>query len=330
VETGNVATSTFFQNDASIKPMARVKLPTCDRADPETANILTYGNGAKFTIRDLVCYGMEGIFDRDVFRWIFEREALRLMGPPPDSEKQRISDSLDLIVGLLGEENLGLFNKKVAGDETDWRAIATFANWYWWLTPEGLDALLEDIRNGNRRWAEYFINWVKPNMVKHVKDDPTYSSTDAVRTEFYRTPTFEKFDPYVHDPFFANLDMPKGLANSGAGPWPIALPSGLPASVPGLPPPCENFPACVLGIFPQAIEKIWDLVEAFAAANPSVKQVRSAEGTLYKPDPPPEEQVADNEDLGIEPSEKQGAAWPWLIGGALAMGAAIWLWPKSR
>lgn len=311
--------------------MARVKLPSCGKADPQTKNILTYGNGAKFKLHELICYGMERMFDKDVVRWIFEREALRLMGPPPDSEKQRISDQLDTIVHLLGNERLGLFNKKVAGDPTDWRAIATFANWYWWLTPQGLDSLLEDIRNHNRKWAEYFINWVKPNMVKHVKDDPAYSDTDSVKTEFYRTPTYDIFDPYEPEDVWRTLPGPKwGLVNAGGGPWPVALPSGLPASIPGLPPPCENFPACVLGIFPQALEQVWDLVEAFAAANPTVKQIRSAEGTLYKPDPPPAEQIADNEDLGIEPSEKQGTAWPWLIGGALAMGAAILFWPKSR
>lgn len=265
----------------------RQKLPSCRSLDPNTMNVRAYGNGSKIKLYEFVCYGAAGMFQRDLFEFVFLREAVRLMGPPwnaPDPQSAQIwlENRVDSILNLLSTERLGLFNKKVDGDETDWRALAAFANWYWWLSESGLADFEADVREGNPRWAEYVVNWVKPNAPAEVVGDPVYASTDAMYAQNFQIDT---------------TDLGKGLASRG--PWPVALPSGTPATIPGLPAPCEDFPACILQMIPMAAQALWDLVQKFATANPSVKQLRGPDGMMYSPDPPPAE-VADNDDAGFQ------------------------------
>lgn len=279
----------------------RTELPTCQNVNPSLANVTAYANGERESIKTAVCYGVVPIFDEALFRYIFTREAIRLWGPPWEKQdavgaEAWLKKKIDKILYLLSEDPLGvgMFSKKIAGDETNWRNLAAFANYYWWLEDGARSMLENDIMEGNPNWTEHIIRWARPRTPVAVLTDPSYSSTQQLRVAQNETIDVDKL-------------RGKGFVD---GIWPVELANGLPASIPSLPTPCTPFPGCLFdgGLKLLDLDSVWAAISAFAAATPGVKQVRSQDGIAYSPE------QADVDVVRNEPKVKDSPTWAWVLG----------------
>jgi hypothetical protein len=258
-----------------------------------------------------VCYGLEGNLDPNMFEYVFRREAVRLWGSPDDQSNPAaawdwLDNMTDQILGALGSDPLGVFSKRIAGDATNWRNVAAFANFYWWVNPEGREKLRQDILDGNAAWAEFMIDWARPRAPKQIMSDPAYDSRQALVASTWPT---------------GGGSTGKGFGDTGPGAngiWPIELITGAAAAIPGLPPVCEPFPRCAVSTVPMALQAMWNLIASFVSATPGVVQVRDQQGLIYRPSIPPED-VATDEDVERELGGESETPWGWI---ALGLGAA--------
>lgn len=226
---------------------------------------------------------------------------------------------------------------------------------------------LEQMKAGNNAWIEFVIQYAYPQIVPQLLDlDPVYSIPrqfdleDALRKEMQYWQ--ENLAPLKQDE-----PGRQALGTVSAPPVPLPPPLWVPnfwpvinsitggvVTVPGLPPPCAPFPACVTQKVPgMNAAQAWSIVKNFVAKTSGVTLIYDEKGLRFVlpknvPTMPPvpwkrlvSAAFLQYENTEIPPEEDAGMSTGMkaLIGGFLFVGAlsvivpavaAIGLFAESR
>lgn len=210
-------------------------------------------------------------------------------------------------------------------------------------------ALLDQIKAGNNAWIEYVIQYGYPQILPQLLDhDPVYSIPSQMDLEAALAKELQYWRENLA-PLKQNEPGRQGLGAVAAPPvvlpppvwvpnfWPVinSITGGV-VSVPGLPPPCAPFPACVSQKVPgMNAAQAWTIVKNFVAKTSGVTLIYDEKGLRFVlpknvPAMPPvpwrrlvSAAFLQNENTEIPPEQGEGMSTGMkvLIGGALFVGA---------
>jgi hypothetical protein len=280
-------------------------------------------------------------WDSDVHAIIARRELFRSMGGKPKTftpqQMAQWKRDAAAFVYFLAKDPCGAFCSKPKQEPENFRALAAFANWYWFLAPSARWELLQDIQSGQcDRWMPVVLA-MRAKTPAATRDDPTYQGGDMFRVQ----QTGDDPDYYLTgQPGVVTSDWGKNYENPCANPtpgvatpllcfqdqyvspWPILWPSGQPVAIPGFPAPCQPFPECVIASLPPGLPApcmpwprcAFDAAAALAGMTPGAQVMRTSAGNMYVP-------AASLQDTAA--SAAKSSSTPYIIAGLLGVAGIV-------